>query len=413
MKSLRELYRVGPGPSSSHTLAPKIACIKFKEAFKACCAYKVDLYGSLSLTGKGHFTDLIIKQCLGDNTIINFYENWNEKHPNGFYISGFDSFNNVIGKWTVFSIGGGAISIKECEEFAQDVYNEKSFDEIKKYCNDNNLSIVEYVTLKDQGIDMYLENILEKMIESVDRGINSSGILPGSLKVEKVAKSLYENAKVVEDSEHRKKLLLMSYAYAASEENASMGIVVTAPTLGACGVLAAMMYYLYKEIKVSKEKLINALKVAGIFGNLIKENATISGAVGGCQAEIGSACVMASAAYAYINDLELNQIECAAEIAMEHHLGLTCDPVEGYVIIPCIERNAVGVLRSFDACLLAKHMTKFKRNRISFDMVVNTMHYTGQKITVELKETSLGGLAKEFNKKECTYLEINNGEKYE
>ncbi|MBR5004738.1 MAG: L-serine ammonia-lyase, iron-sulfur-dependent, subunit alpha, partial [Erysipelotrichaceae bacterium] len=230
---------------------------------------------------------------------------------------------------------------------------------------------------------------------SVKRGLNASGVLPGKLGIERCAKNMYLKSKSIEDDHEEFKVRLMSYAYAVSEENASNGEVVTAPTLGACGILAAYMYMMYYDEGVSRRKLINALAVGGLFGNVIKHNATISGAVGGCQAEIGAACCMTAAAAAYLNDLNLKQIEYAAEIAMEHHLGLTCDPVGGYVIIPCIERNAVGVLRAVDAMTLSKYMSKIKENVVNFDTVVRTMKYTGQKLPLELKETSLGGLAQE------------------
>lgn len=237
--------------------------------------------------------------------------------------------------------------------------------------------------------------ILDAMLKSVETGLKTTGVLPGRLKMERSARAIYLKASSVSDPMERLKLKQLAYAYAASEQNASIAKVVTAPTLGSCGIMAGMMYYYYKDAGISKQRLVKALGVGGIFGNIIKTNATISGAVGGCQAEVGAACCMAAAASAYLNDLNLKQIEYAAEIAMEHHLGLTCDPVGGYVIIPCIERNGVALLRAFDAMLLAKTMGKIKPNRVSFDMVVNTMSYTGQKLPLELKETSLGGLAAE------------------
>lgn len=406
MESLKKLYKIGYGPSSSHTLAPAAACQKYIEHFPLTDHLKVELYGSLSLTGKGHFTDAIIRRTFEPRkTSIYFKLDWNEVFPNGFYIYGFDKEDNLIQRWTVFSLGGGSIRILECpDEEDKEPYPEKNMNDIIHLCQDNNWSFFDYVLHYEPDIEAYLEKILDAMLNSVKRGLNVSGVLPGKLQMERSAKAIYLKAEAAESNEERTKLRQMAYAYAASEENASVATVVTAPTLGSCGIMAALMYYYYNDLGISKQRLIRALAVGGIFGNVIKTNATISGAVGGCQAEIGAACCMAAASSAYLNDLSIKQIEYAAEIAMEHHLGLTCDPVGGYVIIPCIERNAVGLLRSLDAMLLAKYMGKIKENRVRFDMVVNTMSYTGQKLPIELKETSLGGLATEVKwegEKQC------------
>ncbi len=408
MKSLKELYQIGPGPSSSHTLAPKKACDLFLEKNGECTSYKVDLYGTLSLTGKGHFTDQIFLDSLGkEKTEVNFYIDWNEEYPNGFYLSGYNDQKELVCLWTVFSLGGGSIKIKELPyEDKKDYYQEKSFVEIYNLCKSMGWTLSDYVENQEPDIKEYLNKILQTMISSVDRGLSSNGILPGSLKIKRVAKSLHLQATAIHDREEKNKLLLMAYAYAASEENASKGEVVTAPTFGASGVMAALMYYYYTDVGISKSKLVQALMVGGVFGNLIKENATISGSIGGCQAEIGTACSMGAAACAYLNGLNMKEIEYAAEIGIEHHLGLTCDPVLGYVIIPCIERNAVAALRAQDACLLAKYMTKLKGPQISFDMVVKTMNYTGEKIIPELRETSIGGLAKEYDHKVLNEEEI-------
>ena len=231
-----------------------------------------------------------------------------------------------------------------------------------------------------------------QMLKTVDAGLNASGILPGRLKLERIARSLLQEASDVHGSE-REKLLLCAYAYAACEENASGGMSVTAPTLGSSGLLPALLYYYYYDLKYQRETLVEGLKVAGLIGNLIKHNATISGAQGGCQAEIGAACAMGAAMIAYLMGLDMDQIEYAAEMGIEHHLGLTCDPVGGYVMIPCIERNAVCALRAIDAAILARHLRRVHRNRVSFDMVVETMNKTGIKLPIELKESALGGLA--------------------
>jgi L-serine dehydratase len=273
--------------------------------------------------------------------------------------------------------------------------------EIKKYLIDNNMSLVDYVYhFEDSNIKEFLHHILDKMFESIERGLNATGKLPGKLNLDRVAKSLYYHALNIEldkiDNSERTKLLVSSYAYAVSEENASGGEIVTAPTCGSSGVLPASLYYFYKHQSRSKDELVDALAIAGIFGNLVKKNATISGAIGGCQAEIGTACSMAASAIAYLFGLNIDKIEYAAEVAMEHHLGLTCDPVKGYVQIPCIERNGVASLRAYDSALYAKHIGIFRKNRVSFDQVISTMASTGKDLNYQYKETSLGGLAAHY-----------------
>lgn len=399
MQSIKEIYKIGAGPSSSHTLAPQRACKLFVEHYGMLYKYKIELYGSLSLTGRGHWTDKIIKETLSfaNDVSVEFKLDWNESFPNGFYIWGFDKNNNEVAKWTVYSIGGGSIDIKELSlDYNDEVYFEENFNQIKDVLKRENLTLIEYALKHEPNLREYLKEILYAMLDCVKRGINSEGILPGKLNIIRCAKSLYNQSNEVEDVAEKKQLRIFSYAYAANEENACRNQVVTAPTLGACGVLASTISYCFYDLKISEEKLIDALIVGGIFGNIIKRNASISGAVGGCQAEIGSACAMAASALAYINDLNLNQIEYAAETSIEHNLGLTCDPVGGYVIIPCIERNAMGAIRAFEAVTLSKYMSKVKENLISFDVVVQTMDYTGKKMALELRETSLGGLAKEY-----------------
>lgn len=397
MESLKKLYKIGYGPSSSHTLAPATACQMYYDTFPDVHHIEVELYGSLSLTGKGHFTDYIIQKTFEPKPCsVHFKLDWEESFPNGFYIYGYDEQNQLIQRWTVFSIGGGSIKILEVPDIeGLDPYDEMNMAEIIDVCEEHNWTFWDYVRANEPDIEGYMYKILEAMLNSVEEGLNAEGILPGKLKMERSAKGLYRQAQQTSDPLERVRLLQMAYAYATSEQNASVATVVTAPTLGSCGILAGMMYYYHHDCNISEERLIQALSVGGLFGNVIKKNATISGAVGGCQAEIGAACCMAAAASAYLNGLDLKQIEYAAEIAMEHHLGLTCDPVGGYVIIPCIERNGIALLRAFDAMLLAKSMAQIKENRVRFDMVVNTMSYTGHRLPLELKETSLGGLALE------------------
>lgn len=398
MQTLKELYKIGPGPSSSHTLAPARACRLYLESFPETVSVHAILYGSLSLTGKGHFTDKIIMDTFAPRKCtVDFKLDWEQPFPNGFTIDGYDAEGKLTGHWTVYSMGGGSILIVERPDLViAQPYKEKTMGEIIEVCRKNHWSYVDYVFQnEDESLYSYLNQILTAMLGSVKRGLSASGVLPGRLGIERCAKNMYLKSKSIDNDIEEFKVRLMAYAYAASEENAGNGEVVTAPTLGACGILAAYLYMMYYDEGVSRRKLINALAVGGLFGNVIKHNATISGAVGGCQAEIGAACCMTAAAAAYLNDLNLKQIEYAAEIAMEHHLGLTCDPVGGYVIIPCIERNAVGVLRAVDAMTLSKYLSKIKENVVNFDTVVRTMKYTGQKLPLELKETSLGGLAQE------------------
>lgn len=398
MQSLKELYKIGRGPSSSHTLAPERACRLFLNTFGPSPYYEVELYGSLSLTGHGHSTDHIIQETLPGETKIFFKTDWEESFPNGFYLRSYDENHVLEHQWTVFSIGGGSIEIKELElDYNDERYFLNSFAEIRKYLFENQLSLVDYiVSVEGKEIYDYLGTILDAEILCVTNGLNNEGLLPGKLHIKRTANQLYKQANT-QSVENQDKIRLMAYAYAAAEENAAGHTCVTAPTLGACGVMASLLYYYSIDKHYNRKRLIEGLMVGGIFGNLIKHNATISGAVGGCQAEIGAAISMASATAAYFEGLNLNQIEYAAEIGMEHHLGLTCDPVMGYVMIPCIERNSMGILRSLDAALLAKCMSKIKEHVVSFDVVVKTMNETGKQIPISLKETSIGGLAKEFS----------------
>ncbi len=394
MQSLKELYKIGRGPSSSHTLAPERACRLFMEKEGSFPFYEAELYGSLSLTGRGHETDRIIIETLDHPCEVTFHLDWVEGFPNGFYLYGLNENRERVRKWTVFSIGGGSILVKELGTVLEEVYEEDSFEQILAFVKREGISLSDYVYLHEPDLKDYLKEILNAMTDCVARGLPKEGRLPGKLGLSRSAKYIFQEA------ENDDRLRIMSYAYAACEENADHGVCVTAPTLGACGVLSALMYYLRNNCDIPDEILADALAVGGIFGNLIKKNATISGAVGGCQAEVGAAVSMAAAAYACVLGLTEEEIEYAAEIGMEHHLGLTCDPVMGYVMIPCIERNAVAVLRAMDAAELSRSLSRIRGHMISFDMVVKTMNETGKKIPIELKETSEGGLAKEYTSEE-------------
>lgn len=398
MQSLLELYKIGNGPSSSHTMGPKRATEIFKNKYPNADKFKVILYGSLALTGKGHLTDYIIKKTLeGYETEIEFDTKTEcNIHPNTFDIFAYKN-NKLLDTWRVYSIGGGTFKIENKQDIiAKDIYPHKNFNEIKEYIKQNNMDLYDYVCLIEgkEEITEFLKQVWESMQQTIKNGLSATGTIPGKLKLKKKAKNIYENKLEFETNDIKKTRLLSSYAYATSEENASGGIIVTAPTCGACGVLPSALYYMKEEYSISDDKIIKALAVAGIIGNIVKTNASISGAECGCQAEIGTACSMAAAAVAYLLGLDIDRIENSAEVAMEHHLGLTCDPIYGYVQIPCIERNAIAAMRAFDAATLSLMLDKYKK--ISFDLVVETMYETGKDLGKHYRETSEGGLAKKY-----------------
>lgn len=397
MQSLRELYKIGNGPSSSHTMGPKRAVEWFKNQNPTADRFDVYLYGSLAFTGKGHLTDKIIEKTLAptETNIIFDTEFACTKHPNTMDIVGFKD-GEEIARNRVYSVGGGTIEIEGmATAIVPNIYNLSKFNDIEEYCLKNNKGLHDYVyEIEDKDFKEFLKEVWEAMKASIELGLKVDGVIPGKLKVQRRAKNIYENRETDEDFTLRRTRILTSYAYAVSENNASGEVIVTAPTCGASGVLPAVLYYIYKEGKHTEEEMLNALAIAGLVGNLVKTNASISGAECGCQAEVGTACSMAAAATAYLMGLDISQIENAAEIAMEHHLGLTCDPIYGYVQIPCIERNAVGALRAVDAANMASFI-KHETN-ISFDLVVETMYETGIDLKSHYRETSEGGLAKKY-----------------
>ncbi len=399
MLSIRHLYQVGHGPSSSHTMGPAKAVKLVKDQCPSCDRFEIALFNSLALTGKGHLTEEAIKESLGDIPVTFLSSLDLSKHPNTLFIRGYQDDLLIIEK-EVQSTGGGRILFVGEEETDSHIYPHQTFKQIKKYCKANNMTLHDYVyEVEGEDIKLYLLEIWEAMKSAIIKGLSSHGVLPGPLKMRRKAPELYSRIKQTDVSELVENKLVASYAFAVSEENASGGIIVTAPTCGACGVLPAVLYYMHERHDVvSQERIINGLAVAGLIGNIIKHNASISGAVAGCQAEIGSACSMAAAAHATLFNLSMDQIEYAAEIAMEHHLGLTCDPINGYVQIPCIERNAVAALRAIDACGLAYFLTDSRK--ISFDMVVQTMYQTGLDMHQSYKETSQGGLAYYFKEED-------------
>ena len=397
MQSLKELYKIGNGPSSSHTMGPKRAVEIFKNKNLDADKFKVVLYGSLALTGKGHLTDYIIKKTLSGYETEIIFDTKEEctVHPNTFDIFAIKD-GEVKSNWRVYSVGGGTFQLegKKVVSF-EDIYKEKSFGEIKEYCIKNNCDLYDYVvSVEGEDINEFLKEIWESMKQTIQNGLSTDGMIPGKLDLDRRAKKLYEMKIENETESLRQNRLLSSYAYATNEENASGGVIVTAPTCGASGTLPAVLYYMKEKYNFTDEQIIKALAVAGVIGNVVKTNASISGAECGCQAEVGTACSMASAAATYLMGGNLNRIENAAEIGMEHHLGLTCDPIYGYVQIPCIERNAVAAMRAIEACDLSLIIPE--ERKISFDVVVETMYETGQDLKSHYRETSEGGLAKKY-----------------
>jgi len=402
MKSLRELYRIGKGPSSSHTMGPQRAAKLFLQRCGNAAYYEVTLYGSLAATGKGHMTDVAIEEVIQPHHSVKI--NWEPQtflpfHPNGMKFMGKDVNGDVIDEWTVYSIGGGALSEgKEMQDElgAKDVYELDKLADIQQWCYDNGRSFWEYVE-KCEGVEIwdFLRSVWETMKQSVRNGLDHEGVLPGPLKLSRKAATYYIKAKGYRAS-LQSRGLVYAYALAVSEENASGGIIVTAPTCGACGVLPAVLYHMHASHDMSEQRILRALATAGLVGNVVKQNASISGADVGCQGEVGVACAMASAAACQLFGGSPAQIEYAAEMGLEHHLGMTCDPVCGLVQIPCIERNAFAAARALDADLYASFSDG--HHSVSFDRVVEVMRQTGHDLPSLYKETSEGGLAKGFSR---------------
>ena len=402
MKSIRDLYKIGKGPSSSHTIGPERAAHLLKERYPDADRYTVVLYGSLSKTGQGHGTDRALHTVLSPTpTEIVFSDEplgQTYTHPNTMDLYAWHGEERSP-RLRVESIGGGDIRVEGCAAMEPpEVYPENSFAEIADFCRLRNLTLWEYVEI-NEGPEIwdFLAGIWQTMQKAIDAGIATEGVLPGGLGVERKAKTLYEKVIANEFTALRECRIVSAYAYAVSEQNADCGTIVTAPTCGACGVLPAVLRYLKERRRLTDEKVLQALAVAGLFGSLIKRNASISGAECGCQAEIGSACAMAAAAACVLCDLNTAQTQYAAEIALEHHLGLTCDPICGLVQIPCIERNAVAASRALNCLNLAFILSDTQR--ITFDMVVKTMYETGIHLSQQYRETAEGGLAKLYDRR--------------
>lgn len=400
MKSIKELYRIGTGPSSSHTMGPRKAAEIFLQRHPEAAAFKVTLYGSLAATGKGHMTNVAITETLQPAAPVEII--WEPKiflpfHPNGMKFVSVDAEGKETDSWTVFSVGGGALA-EEGDGVASvntpDVYEMNHLTDILHWCERTGKSYWEYVKeCEESDIWDYMAEVWETMKASVRRGLENEGVLPGPLNLRRKASTYYIRARGYKAS-LQSRGLVFAYALAVSEENAAGGVIVTAPTCGSCGVVPAVLYHLQQSREFSDIRILRALATAGLIGNIVKQNASISGAEAGCQAEVGTACSMASAASNQLFGGSPAQIEYAAEMGLEHHLGMTCDPVCGLVQIPCIERNAYAAARALDANLYSSFTDGM--HRVSFDKVVDVMKQTGNDLPSLYKETSEGGLAKDY-----------------
>ena len=399
MKSIREIYRIGQGPSSSHTMGPPKAAEAFLERHPEATSFEVTLYGSLAATGKGHMTDVAIADVFEKHAPVRIL--WEPKiflpfHPNGMLFKSFNSKGIVTENWTVFSVGGGALveDGKMLTE-AKDIYAMDSLVDIMHWCERTGRSYWEYVQMcEDSSLWDYLSEVWKIMQAAVERGLEQEGVLPGPLNLRRKAASYYIKALGYKDS-LRSRGMVFAYALAVSEENAAGGKIVTAPTCGSCGVIPAVLYHLRQNRDFSEKRILRALATAGLVGNIARTRASISGAEVGCQGEVGVACAMASAAATQLFGGSPAQIEYAAEMGLEHHLGMTCDPVCGLVQIPCIERNAYAAARALDANIYSTFTDG--SHRVSFDKVVEVMRQTGHDLPSLYKETGEGGLAKDYH----------------
>lgn len=398
MESIKGIFRIGNGPSSSHTMGPRRAALEFLERNEDAVRFQVTLYGSLAATGVGHLTDHAILEILEPHCHTEIV--WKPSvflpfHPNGMLFEAFDKKNELLESWTIYSIGGGSLA----NENASDkppvmVYPKNSIAEIMEWCNTNGTTFWEYVQ-KHEGEEIwdYLDQVWDVMQAAIVRGLDAEGVLPGGLGVRRKANVYYIRSSGYTDV-MKSRGLVYAYALATSEENAGGGKIVTAPTCGSSGVLPAVLYHLQQSRGFSRHRILRALATAGLFGAVVKHNASVSGADVGCQGEVGVACAMASAAATQLFGGSPAQIEYAAEMGLEHHLGLTCDPICGLVQIPCIERNAYAAARALDTNIYATYSDGI--HRVSFDRVVEVMRQTGHDIPSLYKETAEGGLAKDM-----------------
>ena len=399
MKSLKELYKIGRGPSSSHTMGPAKAAAIFAHRHRDAASFEVTLYGSLAATGRGHLTDVAVTDALSDGGRKRVEIVWKPEiflpyHPNGMKFTALDSEGNAGDEWTVYSTGGGTISEGPGSALGEgpDVYGLNSIKEIVRWCMDNGRNYWEYSEqCEDSDFWDYMKAVWDAMKASVERGLDTEGALPGPLRLSRKAATYHIKASGYK-ANLQTRGMVFSYALAVSEENASGGVVVTAPTCGSSGVLPAVLYHISKGHNFNEKRILHALATGGLFGNVVKQNASISGAEVGCQGEVGVACAMASAATCQLFGGTPAQVEYAAEMGLEHHLGMTCDPVCGLVQIPCIERNAFAAARALDANIYASYSDGY--HRVSFDEVVRAMKETGHDLPSLYKETGEGGLAR-------------------
>jgi L-serine dehydratase len=392
MESLTELFRIGIGPSSTHTMASRRASQLFLGQNPGAARFRVTLFGSLAATGKGHLTDVAINGVFGPKAVEIVYSPLElPKHPNGMEFEAFDGQGNRVGFWRVYSIGGGALRDDDEKSSRRDVYDLDTMDAILEWTSRTGKPLWQYVEEKEgTGIWTYLGLVSEAMAKAIERGLEAEGVLPGGLNIPRKARSFWLKAKRAEAQVQRTGLV-SAYALAVAEENASGGEIVTAPSCGSAGVLPAVLRYIGEVYGLPESQMVRGLATAGLIGNLVKENASIAGAEVGCQGEIGTACAMASGSAAQLLGGTPRQIEYAAEIGMEHFLGLTCDPVGGLVQIPCIERNAFAATRAIDCANYA--LLSDGSHYISFDEVVQTMKETGKDLPSSYRETAQGGLA--------------------
>lgn len=400
MKTIKEIYRIGNGPSSSHTMGPKKAAGMFLMRHPEAKRFKVTLYGSLAATGKGHLTDAAIENVLQEQGAVEIV--WQPKvflpyHPNAMTFAAYDDKDKLTESWTVYSIGGGALAEKEGEiedRPLEDIYSMNKMSQILDWCEHTGKSYWEYVKeCEGDEIWDYLATVWKTMKDAIERGLEQEGVLPGPLNLRRKASTYHIRATGYKGS-LRSRGLVFAYALAVSEENASGGRIVTAPTCGSCGIVPAVLYHLQETREFTDTRILRALATAGLIGNIVKNNASISGAEVGCQGEVGVACAMASAAANQLFGGSPAQIEYAAEMGLEHHLGMTCDPVCGLVQIPCIERNAYAAARALDANIYSSFTDGI--HRVSFDKVVEVMKQTGHDLPSLYKETGEGGLAKDY-----------------
>ena len=401
MESLRQLYRIGTGPSSSHTMAPRQAALIFLEKHPGASLYRVTLFGSLAATGRGHLTDKALADVFQSHNseleLLWVPEKQLLLHPNGMRFEALTDSGATLHSWEVYSVGGGALQDSEESVAPPKIYTLTTLAEILESLDRSGESLWEYVlNCEDPNFLDFLDNVWDVMSSAINQGLTHVGILPGGLGLGRKAHTFYRKSSLY-GLDMKNNARIWAYALAVSEENANGGIIVTAPTCGASGVLPAVLRYLNETLECSHEDTLRALATAGLIGNLVKKNASISGAEVGCQGEIGTACAMAAAAATQLHGGTNKQIEYAAEMGLEHHLGLTCDPVNGLVQIPCIERNAHAATRALSCCHFA--LLSGGEHKISFDEITLVMNETGQALPLLYRETSAGGIAQAYRKR--------------